>query len=153
MSKHQRQHRVERLLAGHMVTSQEQLVGLLADDGVESTQATVSRDLDDLGAVKVRASGGESVYAIPEHPADRVVPVDQLRRVMGEWVVEVESSGNLVVLRTPPGSAHVVASALDRTGIEGSIGTVAGDDTLMVVAAEGTTGENLAVALRNLAGL
>jgi len=153
MSKHQRQHRVARLLAGHMVTSQEQLVGLLADDGVESTQATVSRDLDDLGAVKVRASGGESVYAIPEHPADRVVPVDQLRRVMGEWVVEVESSGNLVVLRTPPGSAHVVASALDRTGIEGSIGTVAGDDTLMVVAAEGTTGENLAVALRNLAGL
>jgi|TARA_B110001454_G_scaffold197730_1_gene201406 transcriptional regulator of arginine metabolism len=153
MSKHQRQHRVARLLAGHMVTSQEQLVGLLADDGVESTQATVSRDLDDLGAVKVRVSGGESVYAIPEHPADRVVPIDQLRRVMGEWVVEVESSGNLVVLRTPPGSAHVVASALDRTGIEGSIGTVAGDDTLMVVAAEGTTGENLAVALRNLAGL
>ena len=153
MSKHQRQHRISRILANEVVTSQEQLVRLLADDGVESTQATVSRDLDDLGAVKVRVSGGESVYAIPEHPADRVVPVDQLRRVMGEWVVEVESSGNLVVLRTPPGSAHVVASALDRTGIEGSIGTVAGDDTLMVVAAEGTTGENLAVALRNLAGL
>ena len=153
MSKHQRQHRISRILANKVVTSQEQLVRLLADDGVESTQATVSRDLDDLGAVKVRVSGGESVYAIPEHPADRVVPMDQLRRVMGEWVVEVESSGNLVVLRTPPGSAHVVASALDRTGIEGSIGTVAGDDTLMVVAAEGTTGENLAVTLRNLAGL
>jgi transcriptional regulator of arginine metabolism len=153
MSKHQRQHRISQILANEVVTSQEQLVRLLADDGVESTQATVSRDLDDLGAVKVRVSGGESVYAIPEYPADRVVPVDQLRRVMGEWVVEVESSGNLVVLRTPPGSAHVVASALDRTGIEGSIGTVAGDDTLMVVAAEGTTGENLADALRNLAGL
>ena len=153
MSKHQRQHRISQILANEVVTSQAQLVGLLAEDGVESTPATVSRDLDDLGAVKVRVSGGESVYAIPEHPADRVVPVDQLRRVMGEWVVEVESSGNLVVLRTPPGSAHVVASALDRTGIEGSIGTVAGDDTLMVVAAEGTTGENLAVALRNLAGL
>jgi len=153
MSKHRRQHRISQILANEVVTSQEQLVRLLADDGVESTQATVSRDLDDLGAVKVRVSGGESVYAIPEHPADRMVPVDQLRRVMGEWVVEVESSGNLVVLRTPPGSAHVVASALDRTGIEGSIGTVAGDDTLMVVAAEGTTGENLAVALRNLAGL
>ena len=153
MSKHQRQHRISQILANEVVISQEQLVRLLADDGVESTQATVSRDLDDLGAVKVRVSGGESVYAIPEHPADRVVPVDQLRRVMGEWVVEVESSGNLVVLRTLPGSAHVVASALDRTGIEGSIGTVAGDDTLMVVAAEGTTGENLAVTLRNLAGL
>ncbi|MFT6549838.1 MAG: transcriptional regulator of arginine metabolism [Acidimicrobiales bacterium] len=141
------------MLANQAVTSQEQLVGLLADDGIESTQATVSRDLDDLGAVKVRVPGGESVYAIPEHPADRVVPMDQLRRVMGEWVVEVESSGNLVVLRTPPGSAHVVASALDRTGIEGSIGTVAGDDTLMVVAAEGTAGSDLAATLRNLAGL
>ncbi len=153
MSKHQRQHRVARLLAGHVVTSQEQLVGLLVDEGIESTQATVSRDLDDLGAVKVRVPGAESMYAIPEHPADRVVPIDQLRRVMGEWVVDVEYSGNLVVLRTPPGSAHVVASALDRTGIEGSIGTVAGDDTLMVVAAEGTTGEQLATALRALAGL
>ena len=152
MSKHQRQHRVARLLAGHVVTSQEQLVGLLADEGIESTQATVSRDLDDLGAVKVRVPGAESMYAIPEHPADRVVPIDQLRRVMGEWVVDVGYSGNLVVLRTPPGSAHVVASALDRTGIEGSIGTVAGDDTLMVVAAEGTTGEQLATALRALAG-
>jgi transcriptional regulator of arginine metabolism len=153
VSKHQRQHRVERLLAGQVVTSQEQLVGLLADEGIESTQATVSRDLDDLGAVKVRVPGAESMYAIPEHPADRVVPIDQLRRVMGEWVVDVGYSGNLVVLRTPPGSAHVVASALDRTGIEGSIGTVAGDDTLMVVAAEGTTGEQLATALRALAGL
>lgn len=153
MSKHQRQHRISRMLANQAVTSQEQLVGLLADDGIESTQATVSRDLDDLGAVKVRVPGGESVYAIPEHPADRVVPMDQLRRVMGEWVVEVESSGNLVVLRTPPGSAHVVASALDRTGIEGSIGTVAGDDTLMVVAAGGTAGSDLAATLRNLAGL
>jgi len=153
MSKHQRQHRISRMLANQAVASQEQLVGLLADDGIESTQATVSRDLDDLGAVKVRVPGGESVYAIPEHPADRVVPMDQLRRVMGEWVVEVESSSNLVVLRTPPGSAHVVASALDRTGIEGSIGTVAGDDTLMVVAAEGTAGSDLAATLRNLAGL
>tara|TARA_Y100000780_G_scaffold37211_1_gene29988 strand:- start:918 stop:1379 length:462 start_codon:yes stop_codon:yes gene_type:complete len=153
VSKHQRQHRVAGLLAGHVVTSQEQLVSLLADEGIESTQATVSRDLDDLGAVKVRVPGAESMYAIPEHPADRVVPIDQLRRVMGEWVVDVGYSGNLVVLRTPPGSAHVVASALDRTGIEGSIGTVAGDDTLMVVAAEGTTGEQLATALRALAGL
>ena len=153
MSKHQRQHLVARLLAGHVVTSQEQLVGLLADEGIESTQATVSRDLDDLGAVKVRVPGAESMYAIPAPPADRVVPIDQLRRVMGEWVVDVGYSGNLVVLRTPPGSAHVVASALDRTGSEGSIGTVAGDDTLMVVAAEGTTGEQLATALRALAGI
>jgi len=153
VSKHQRQHRVARLLADHAVTSQEQLVALLADDDIASTQATVSRDLDDLGAVKVRVPGGDSVYAIPEHPTDRAVPAEHLRRVLGEWVVDVASSGNLVVLRTPPGSAHVVASALDRTGIEGSIGTVAGDDTLMVVAAEGVTGAELADRLRRLVGL
>ena len=153
MSKHQRQHRIERLLGAHAVNSQEKLVALLADEGIDSTQATVSRDLDDLGAVKVRVPGGDSVYAIPEHPVDRAVPADQLRRVLGEWVVDVASSGNLVVLRTPPGSAHVVASALDRTGLEGSIGTVAGDDTLMVVAAEGVRGAALADRLRALAGL
>ena len=153
MSKHQRQHRVARILGAQAVASQEQLVALLADDGITSTQATVSRDLDDLGAVKVRVPGGDSVYAIPEHPADRAVPAEQLRRVLGEWVVDVVSSGNLVVLRTPPGSAHVVASALDRTGLEGSIGTVAGDDTLMVVAAEGVIGAELADRLRRLVGL
>ncbi len=153
MSKHQRQHRITHLLSEQVVASQEQLVELLASEGIVSTQATVSRDLDDLGAVKVRVQGGSSVYAIPEHPADRNVPADQLRRVLGEWVVDVASSGNLVVLRTPPGSAHVVASALDRTGLEGSIGTVAGDDTLMVVVAEDTTGTDLADRLRGLAGL
>jgi len=153
MSKHQRQHRITRLLVDHVVTSQEQLVGLLAEDGITSTQATVSRDLDDLGAIKVRVPGGDSMYAIPEHPADRNIPAEQLRRVLGEWVVDVASSGNLVVLRTPPGSAHVVASALDRTGLEGSIGTVAGDDTLMVVADEETAGAALADRLRGLASL
>ena len=153
MSKHHRQHRISRLLADHVVTSQEMLVSLLADDGLAATQATVSRDLDDLGAVKVRLPGGDTAYAIPEHPAYQNVPRDQLRRVLGEWVVDVASSGNLVVLRTPPGSAHVVASALDRTGVDGAIGTVAGDATLMVVAAQDTTGEQLADTLRALAGL
>ena len=153
MSKHHRQHRISRLLADHVVTSQEMLVSLLADDGLAATQATVSRDLDDLGAVKVRLPGGDTAYAIPEHPANQNVPRDQLRRVLGEWVVVVASSGNLVVLRTPPGSAHVGAAALDRTGVDGASGTVAGDDTLMVVAAQDTTGEQLADTLRALAGL
>ncbi len=152
MSKHQRQHRITQLLADNVVTSQEQLVGLLAAEGIESTQATVSRDLEDLGAVKVRVSGGESAYAIPELPSDRVAPESQLKRVMGEWVVDVVSSANLVVLRTPPGSAHVVASALDRTGLPEVAGTVGGDDTVLVVAVDGTTGSDLASNLRSLAG-
>ena len=135
------------------MTSQTQLVELLDESGITATQATVSRDLDDLGAVKVRVPGGQTVYAIPEHPVDRIAPEDHLRRVLGDWVAEVGSSGNLVVLRTPPGSAHVVASALDRAGMSEILGTVAGDDTIVAIAAGGTTGKALATQLRGLAGL
>ena len=153
LAKTQRQHRIAKLLEDHAVANQSQLVELLAADGVVATQATVSRDLDDMGAVKVRIQGGETVYAIPELPKDQVAPEDHLRRVMGEWVVEVAQSQNLVVLRTPPGSAHVVASALDRTGVDGVLGTVAGDDTLIVVASERAGGAKVAKRLSALAGL
>ena len=152
-SKVQRQQAIVRLVAQHEVTNQPQLVELLADEGINATQATVSRDLDDLGAVKVRVPGGATVYAVPELAPERLAPLGQLRRVMGEWVAEIARSGNLVVLRTPPGCAHVVASALDRSGLDGLIGTVAGDDTLLCVAAEDTGGESLAERLRELSGL
>jgi transcriptional regulator of arginine metabolism len=153
LAKTQRQHRVARLLELHPVASQGLLVELLAAEGVVATQATVSRDLEELGAIKVRAGGGESVYAIPELPKDQVAPEDHLRRVLGDWVVEVAHSGNLVVLRTPPGSAHVVGSALDRAGLDDIIGTVAGDDTVLVVTAERTGGATVAERLSSLAGV
>ena len=112
-TKHRRQHLVVRLLADNEVSSQEQLVELLGREGVAATQATVSRDLEEIGALKVRVPGLDRlVYAVPELPRDQIAPLDHLRRVLGEWVVEMAASGNLVVLRTPPGSAHVVASAL-----------------------------------------
>src|ERR1051325_1432957 len=132
LAKPQRQHRIARLLAEQAVTSQSHLVELLAAEGVAATQATVSRDLEDLGAIKVRVAGGETAYAIPELPTNQRAPEDHLRRVFGDWVVEVAHSGNLVVLRTPPGSAHVVGSALDRVGLPEILGTVAGDDPLML---------------------
>jgi transcriptional regulator of arginine metabolism len=153
LAKPQRQHRIARLLAEQAVTSQAHLVELLAADGVPATQATVSRDLEDLGAIKVRIAGGESVYAIPELPAEQRAPEDHLRRVFGDWVVEVAHSGNLVVLRTPPGSAHVVGSALDRSNLPDVLGTVAGDDTLIVVVAEEVGGAAMARQLSDLAGL
>ena len=152
-SKTQRQHRIARLLAERPVSSQTQLVDLLAHDGVAATQATVSRDLDELGAIKVRVPGGDLVYAIPEQPSEQMAPPDHLRRVLGDWVVEVKASYNLILLRTPPGSAHVVASALDRAGVEGVLGTVAGDDTLLVVVAQGHDGGQVADHIRELAGL
>jgi transcriptional regulator of arginine metabolism len=152
-SKVQRQQVIGKLIGIHAVTNQPQLVDLLADEGIAATQATVSRDLEDLGAVKVRVPGGETVYAIPEYEPARIAPEDQLRRVLGEWVAEVKVSANLVVLRTPPGCAHVVASAIDRSGMTGLIGTVAGDDTLMCVADESFGGRALADHLRELAGI
>jgi transcriptional regulator of arginine metabolism len=152
-TKVQRQQLIARLIAKKPITSQPQLLELLADEGVTATQATVSRDLEDLGAVKVRVPGGETVYAIPEYEPARVAPQDHLRRVMGEWVAEAKCSGNLVVLRTPPGCAHVVASALDRSSLPGLIGTVAGDDTLVCVADEEIGGKALAATLRDLAGI
>jgi transcriptional regulator of arginine metabolism len=153
MSKAQRQHRIARLLEDHAVTSQGQLVDLLGADGIAATQATVSRDLEDLGAIKVRVPGGETVYAIPELPTRQIAPEDHLRRVFSDWVVEVVNSQNLIVVRTPPGSAHVVGSALDRSGLPGVIGTVAGDDTLLVVADEEHGGAVMAARLRDLAGI
>ncbi len=152
-TKAQRQHRISQLLATAEVTRQPQLVELLARDGIKAAQATVSRDLDDLGVVKVRLPGGDLAYAIPEREPERVAPQDHLRRVLTEWVGVVEHSHNLVVLRTPPGCAHVVASALDRSGTPGLIGTVAGDDTLLCVATERIGGAELAASLRSLAGL
>jgi transcriptional regulator of arginine metabolism len=152
-TKSERQHRIAQLLSRYEIASQAQLVELLADAGIAATQATVSRDLDDLGAVKVRVPGGETVYAIPDYEPERIAPGDHLRRMLHEWVVEVQHSANLVVLRTPPGCAHVVASALDRSGLAGLIGTVAGDDTLMCVASEKLGGARLAAKLREMSGI
>lgn len=153
LGKPQRQHRITRLLEEQAISSQGQIVEMLASEGVVATQATVSRDLEDLGAVKVRIPGGATAYAVPEHSKDAASPDDHLRRVMGEFVVDVAHSSNLVVLRTPPGSAHVIGSALDRAGYPDVLGTVAGDDTLILVCAEQVGGAAVAARLAGLAGL
>lgn len=154
LGKPQRQHRILRVLEEQPVSSQAQLVQLLESEGVVATQATVSRDLEELGAVKVRIPGGAMAYAIPEYSKERMSGGDDhLRRLMGEFVVEVSHSLNLVVLRTPPGSAHVVASAVDRAGVTGVLGTVAGDDTLVLVCAENVSGASVAARFAELAGL
>lgn len=151
-TKAQRQQAITRIIASHNVFSQPELRELLAKAKISATQATISRDLEELGAVKVRVAGGESKYAIPEFEPARIAPSDQLRRVLTEWVGDVTSSGPMVVVRTPPGCAHVVASALDRSGMDGLIGTVAGDDTVLCVASEKMGGKKLAEKLAALAG-
>ncbi|MFZ4516317.1 MAG: arginine repressor [Acidimicrobiia bacterium] len=153
LSRQQRQHRIARLLEHQPVSSQVQLVELLAADGVTATQATVSRDLEEIGALKVRIPGGAMVYAVPELARERVAPDDHLRRVMTEFVVGIATSNNIVVLHTPVGSAHVVASALDRNGLDGVIGTVAGDDTVLLVVEEHTPAVRVATTIRQISGL
>ncbi len=152
-TKVQRQRTIASVIAGGAVTSQPQLVALLKKRGITATQATVSRDLEELGAVKVRTSGGDTAYAIPEFEPDRVAPVDQLRRVLAEWVADVQVSSPIVVVRTPPGCAHVVASALDRSRLKGLIGTVAGDDTMLCVADASYGAARLARDLSQMAGI
>jgi transcriptional regulator of arginine metabolism len=152
LSKTARQHKIATLLADRQVMNQTQIVELLAEEGIAVNQATVSRDLEELAAIKVRVPGGESAYAIPELPTHQVAPTEHLRRVLGDWVAEVDRSGDLVVLRTPPGSAHVVASAIDRSGLPDVVGTVAGDDTLLIIATE-KRGSAVADEVARLAGL
>ncbi len=151
-NKTQRQHRIARLLEEHRVTNQAHLAELLSEDGTDVNVSTVSRDLEELGAIKVRIPGGETAYAVPELPSEQVAPEDHLRRVLGDWVVDIARSGDLVVVRTPPGSAHVVGSAIDRSGIADVLGTIAGDDTLLLISTE-AAGAAVAGRLQDLAGL
>lgn len=153
MSKAQRQHRIGELLEHEIISTAAQLVARLKSEGIQATQATVTRDLQDLGTVKIRDLHGSRRIVVPATPSMTAAPVDHLRRMMGEWVGSVDCSGNLVVIRTPPGCAHVVASALDRSALEGVLGSIAGDDTILVIADDQRGGASLVKEFRNLAGL
>jgi transcriptional regulator of arginine metabolism len=139
---------LRRILSTHRVGAQQELVALLEERGHPVTQATVSRDLDALGAVKDR---GEGVYRIPEaEPALGRGELDGIVRAMADFVDSIAVSGNLVVLHTPPGAAHLVASAIDHAGLAGALGTVAGDDTLIVVADDRVGGPALRADLERI---
>jgi transcriptional regulator of arginine metabolism len=154
-----RQQRIVDLLGHHSVRSQAELAQLLAADGLHVTQATLSRDLVDLDAVRVRDSSGALVYAVPGEGGDRsarpaadsAAGEHRLARLAGELLVSAEASANLVVLRTPPGAAQFLASALDKAELTASLGTIAGDDTVLVVSRDPDGGAALAARLIALA--
>jgi transcriptional regulator of arginine metabolism len=122
LTKAARQAKIVELLEAQPVASQTELGRLLAAQGVQVTQATVSRDLEELGAVKVRTAAG-TAYAVDA----------RLARLLEELCVSAEATGPLVVLRTPPGGAHLLGAALDRAGLPDVAGTVAGDDTVLLI--------------------
>lgn len=144
------------------VHSQQQLAELLAAEGVSVTQATLSRDLVELGAAKVRTTTGALVYSVPPEGSLRARPGEQeaaemlatrLSRLCNELLLTAEASGNLVVLRTPPGAAQFLASAIDHSVLPAVLGTIAGDDTVLVIARDDAprAGEALAARFLQLA--
>ena len=142
------------MLSSRSVHSQSELAALLADEGIEVTQATLSRDLEELGAVKLRgADGGGGVYVVPEDgsPVRGVAGgTERLSRLLADLLVSTDASANLAVLRTPPGAAHYLASAIDRASLPEVVGTIAGDDTIFVVAREPMTGTGLAAMFETI---
>lgn len=129
-TKARRQRAIEELIRTHVLHSQEEVAHRLGELGFVATQATVSRDLVELGAIKVRRDG-KTGYALPaDAPSPRTAP--RLDSVIREWVQSVRTAGNLLVMRTPPGSAHIVGVAIDQAQLEEVVGTICGDDTLFI---------------------
>lgn len=156
-----RHQRIVDLLERQAVASQGQLLELLAGDGISVTQATLSRDLLELGAVKVRAGEDRGlVYAVPGQGGDATPRPAQdlgeapsrLARLCEELLVSARHVGNQVVLRTPPGAAQYLASAIDRNASPDVLGTIAGDDTILVIALRPEGGADVAARLLALAG-
>jgi transcriptional regulator of arginine metabolism len=154
LTKAGRQMRIAELVSARAVHSQSELGRLLADEGIAVTQATLSRDLEEIGAVKVRRAGSGAVYAVPDEPPGPMLPVDDARvsRLATELLVSVDASANLVIARTPPGGAHLLASAIDRSATADVLGTVAGDDTVLIITRSPRGGGAFAEHLRRLAG-
>lgn len=161
MTRTQRQRRVIEVLEDNAVHSQGELADLLLAEGIEVTQATLSRDLVEIGAVKVRR-GRALVYAVPSEgsPAGALVPTGtigeaastRLRRTCEELLVSATAAGALVVIRTPPGAANYLASAIDQTRDPDVLGTIAGDDTIMLIAESSSRAGAVADRLLGLAG-
>ena len=199
VTKTARQARIAAILAREQVRSQEELADLLERYArVHVTQATLSRDLDELGVVRLRAAGGGLVYALPEEPGGpgsrpgglssidpdqdippytedppggqeggtprngkagssprttsaEIAPPARLARYLGELLTSAEASANLVVLRTPAGAAQFLASAIDHAALPSVLGTVAGDDTVLIIARDPAGGDALAAEFLRLA--
>lgn len=144
--KDHRQRAIADLIRGHQLGSQEEVADRLAALGFAVTQATVSRDLEQLGAMKVRR-GGHLTYALPDDPRDVQAP--RLATLFRDWVRSIDTAANLVVIKTPPGSAHLVGVALDNSGLAEIVGTICGDDTIFVACRSSSEAEMLAGKMRS----
>jgi transcriptional regulator of arginine metabolism len=148
-SRDQRLRAIADLIRTRPVASQDEIAEALAALGSTVTQATISRDLEQLGAAKVRRAG-LLVYALPEEISPPVSDGPQMQTVFRDWVRSVDFAGNLVVIKTPPGSAHLVGVALDRAELPEVAGTICGDDTIFVAVRDVVSAPSLAQRLQRL---
>jgi len=148
-SRDQRLRAIADLIRTRPVASQDEIAEALAALGFTVTQATISRDLEQLGAAKVRRAG-LLVYALPEEISPPVSDGPQMQTVFRDWVRSVDFAGNLVVIKTPPGSAHLVGVALDRAELPEVAGTICGDDTIFVAVRDVVSAPSLAQRLQRL---
>ncbi|GAB3715765.1 arginine repressor [Nocardiopsis nanhaiensis] len=163
MTKAARHARITDVLTREDVRSQGELARRLSEAGVQVTQATLSRDLDELGAVKLRTADGYLAYVLPGEGGERLqrtrpdslgleqVSGARLTRLAEDLLVSAEASANMIIVRTPPGAAQYLASAIDHTDFHAILGTIAGDDTILVISRDPEGGEELAAALLRLA--
>lgn len=157
VTKTARQAAIADLISVGQVRSQTELADLLGERGIRVSQGTVSKDLLELGATRIRAADGSLVYAVPGEGGDRSAQAgvsqaadQRLARLCGELLVSAEASANLCVLRTPPGAAQYLAAAVDRSAWPEILGTIAGDDTVMVIAREPHGGAGIAQHMLDL---
>jgi transcriptional regulator of arginine metabolism len=148
--KEQRHRAIAELIRGQPLASQEELAERLAAQGFAVTQATISRDLEQLGAIKVRRDGRLG-YMLPDQLANGPQSATQLATVLRDWVRSIDFAGNLVVLKTPPGSAHLVGVALDQAALPDVVGTICGDDTIFVAVRDAAQAAPFVQRLRGLA--
>jgi transcriptional regulator of arginine metabolism len=149
--KRQRQQALLELVRAEALSSQDEIAARLERLGFPATQSTISRDLDELGLVRMRDVEGHLRYATPENSGSN--GARHIRTILREFAQSIEHSRNLVVVRTPPASAMPVARALDASDVDGILGTVAGDDTIIVVVREDVRARDVAANLRSMAGL
>jgi len=147
--KDRRQRAMAALIREHVLANQEEVAVRLSALGFEVTQATVSRDLDQIGALKVRRDG-RITYALPDQLSGPVAP-SRLASVLRDWVRSVDIASTIVVLKTPPGSAHLVGVALDEEGLPEVVGNICGDDTIFIACRSAGEAEATAAKLRAMA--
>ncbi|MCH8899831.1 MAG: arginine repressor [Acidobacteria bacterium] len=149
MSKRSRQAEILSLIEHRDISTQSEIVAALREASIEAAQATISRDIAELGLVKVRGDGQRMIYAMPgTKDNDRIVV---LSRALRRWASSIRGSSNLVLIGTPAGYASALAQVIDEAGHPDVLGTVAGDNTVLVLADDGVTGDRLATELLTLA--